>query len=159
MRRDRFEPFPDYDPDLLAAVAAGDAALAQLSTIEVRPVWGDDDLEAHCILCDQEKPHTRQTHMLLLRDKQRRLPRGHHASKIRQAELAWKRATGQALSMERILGQEMRDKQPPTSAKDLSEVLGVSHLTVVSWARRLGIPVQSRTDWRESRASGEPGAL
>jgi hypothetical protein len=149
MRRDRFGPFPDYDPDLLAAVAAGDAALAQLATIEVREAWGDDDLEAHCILCAQEKPHTRQTHMLLLRDTQRRLPRGHHASRIRQAELAWKRATGQALPMERILAQEMRDKQPPTSTKDLSEVFGVSHLTVGSWARRLGLPVQGRFDWRE----------
>ena len=42
MRRNRHEPHPDFDPDLLGAVAAGDAALAQLSTIEVRPVWGDD---------------------------------------------------------------------------------------------------------------------
>jgi len=159
VRRDRFEPQPDFDPDLLAAVAAGDAALAQLSTIGVRAVWGDDDLEAHCILCDREAPHTRQTHTLLLRDKQRRLPRGHHASKIRQAELAWKRATGQAWSMERILRTEMRDKQPPTSAKDLSEVLGVSHLTVANWARRLGLPVQSRTDWREWAASDDRGAL
>ena len=151
MRRDRFGPFPDHDPDLLAAVAAGDAALAQLSTIEVRAVWGDDDLEAHCILCHQGKPHTRQTHMLLLKEKQRRLPRGHHASKIRQAELAWKRATGESIPMEALLAREMRDRQRPTSAKDLSEVLGVSHLTVISWARRLGIPVQDRVAWREWR--------
>jgi len=149
MRRDRFGPFPDYDPDLLAAVAAGDAALAQLSTIEVRAEWGDDDREPHCILCHQGKPHTRQTHMLLLRDTQRRLPRGHHASKVRQAELAWKRATGQSLKVETILRQEMQEKHPPTSAKDLGEVFGVSHLTVLSWARRLGIPVQGRFDWRE----------
>ena len=149
MRRDRHGSWPDHDPELLAAVAAGDAALAQLSTIEVRPVWGDDDLEAHCVLCDREAPHTRQTHTLLLRDRQRRLPRGHHASKIRQAELAWKRATGQAWSMEQILGHEMRDKQPPTSTNELSQVLGVSQLTVANWARRLGIPVQGRTAWRE----------
>ena len=151
MRRDRFGPFPDYDPDLLAAVAAGDAALAQLSTIEVREAWGDDDLEAHCILCHQGKPHTRQTHMLLLKEKQRRLPRGHHASKIRQAELAWKRATGESIRMEALLAREMRDRRPPKSAKDLSEVLGVSHLTVLTWARRLGIPVQDRVAWREWR--------
>jgi hypothetical protein len=151
MRRDRFHPPPDYDPALLAAVSAGDAALAQLSTIEVRTLWGDDDLEAHCVLCGQAKPHTRQTHLLLLRDQQRRPPRGHHASKIRPAELAWKRATGQTLSLERLLFQEMRDRRPPRSAKDLSEVLGVSHLTVLNWARRLGIPVQGRFDWREAQ--------
>jgi len=151
VRRDRFGRFPDYAPDLLAAVAAGDAALAQLATVEVREVWGDDDLEAHCILCHQGKPHTRQTHTLLLRDTQRRLPRGHHGSRIREAELAWKRATGQALSLERILFQEMRDKQPPTSAKSLGEVFGVSHLTVIEWARRLGVPVQGRFSWRRPK--------
>lgn len=151
MRRDRFGPFPEYDPDLLAAVAAGDAALAQLSTIEVREAWGDDDLEAHCILCHQGKPHTRQTHMLLLKEKQRRLPRGHHASKIRQAELAWKWATGESIHMEALLVREMRHRQPPKSAKDLSQMLGVSHLTVLNWARRLGIPVQDRVAWREWR--------
>jgi len=154
MRRDRFGPFPDHNPDLLAAVAAGDAALAQLSTIEVRTEWGDDDLEAHCILCHQGKPHNRQTHTLLLREQQRRLPRGHHASKIKAAERAWKRATGEKLSLERILAQEMRDKQPPTSAKELGQVLGVTHTTVTTWARRLGIPVQGRFEWREQQ--GEP---
>jgi hypothetical protein len=87
--------------------------------------------------------------MLLLREQQRRLPRGHHSSKIRQAELAWKRATGESLILERILLQEMRDKQPPTSAKELGEALGVTHTTVTTWARRLGIPVQKRTDWHE----------
>ena len=149
MRRDRFEPYPDYDPDLLAAVAAGDAALALLSTVEVRAVWGDDDLEAHCILCDQEKPHSRQTHVMLLREKQRRLPRGHHASKIREAELAWKRATGHAWSIERVLSAEMQTKEPPTTISDLSQVLGVSRATIANWARRLGIPVQDRMDWRK----------
>ena len=154
MRRDRHGPFPDYDPDLLATVVAGDEALAQLTTIEVREEWGDDDLEAHCVLCDQGKPHNRQTHTLLLRDTQRRLPRDHR-SKVRQAELAWRRATGQDLNLERILFQEMRDKEPPSSAKSLSKVLGVGHPTVTTWARRLGIPVQGRFEWRERQEQGE----
>jgi hypothetical protein len=151
MRRDRFGPFPDYDPDLLAAVSTGDAALAELAGRKslVRTVWGDDDLEAHCILCHQERPHTHQTHTLLLKEQQRRLPRGRPRSKIREAERAWRRATGQKLTVEQILAQEMRDKQPPTSATDVAEVLRVSHTTVASWARRLGIPVQSQTAWRE----------
>ncbi len=133
------------DPELLKQVAAGDAALHKLAKVKLDAVWGDP-LEAVCALCEtrsrEGRPHWWDTHRLLLKFTQRRLPRGHPQSKVRAVERAWTQATGERLRLEGILRRKLCEKRPATTRTELGQILGVQGSTVTARARRLGLPIQ-----------------
>lgn len=135
------------DPSLLKRIADGELAIHELAGVRLERVWGKN-FEESCPLCDETMPHSQKTHDSLRPVRFIQLGRDQPSSKVREAELSYRRNRGgKLMRMEDILRYEMLEKEHPESSKTLCGVLGVSRMTVCRWCKRLGIPIRSYRDW------------